>query len=73
MGNFFDTKQCIKIVEFISEFDDVNFHLNPRGYITFHECRGQGFLTSSFNFDDFDFRKKILLPLDWNQKVMPLY
>ena len=73
MGNFFDMKQFLKSVEFISELDDANFHLNPRGYITFHECRGQGFLTSSFNFDDFNFRKKILLPLYWNQKFMLLY
>ena len=47
-------------------------HLNRKGFIMLHECTGHGVLMISINFQGFNFKQQRLLPLDWNEKVIPL-
>ena len=73
MGNFCcKKKHYAKTVQFINELGDTYFHFNPKGFITCHERRAHGVLMTSIDFQGFSFRQQRLLPLDWNDKVVPL-
>ena len=58
MGNFCCKKNYAKNVQFINELDDTNFHLNPKGFIMFHECRENGLLMISIDFQSFSLRQQ---------------
>ena len=60
----------MKNVQFINEHDNTKFHLNPKDFITFHECRAHSvwMISIDFYFQGCSFRQQRLLPLDWNKK-----
>ena len=73
MGSFCcKNKHYAKMSSLLTSFMILISHLNPKGFIMLHECTGHGVLMISINFQGFNFKQQRLLPLDWNENVIPL-